>query len=111
MINYLNLTLDYIVEIGILIFEFIGVGIIIATCLISFYKYIAKKPDTRIYLGKGLSMGLEFKLGSEILRTVIVREWKEIAIVAGIIALRATLTFLIHWEIKEEEKEGKLHIE
>ena len=47
MINYLNLTLDYIVEIGILIFEFIGVGIIIATCLISFYKYIAKKPDTK----------------------------------------------------------------
>jgi hypothetical protein len=34
-----------------------------------------------------------------------VREWSEIAIVAGIIALRAALTFLIHWEIKEEEKE------
>lgn len=50
-------------------------------------------------------MGLEFKLGSEILRTVIVRDWKEIGTVAGIIALRAALTFLIHWEIKEEEKE------
>lgn len=96
-------------ECGILIFEFIGVGIIIVTCLISFYKYITKKPDTRIYLGKGLAMGLEFKLGSEILRTVIVREWGEIAIVAGIIALRATLTFLIHWEIKEEEKEAGAH--
>ena len=109
MIHYLNTILDYIVEFGILIFEFIGVGIIIGTSLISFYKYITKKPDTRIYLGKGLVMGLEFKLGSEILRTVIVREWKEIAIVAGIIALRAALTFLIHWEIKEEEKEAGLH--
>ena len=49
-------------------------------------------------------MGLEFKLGSEILRTVVVREWTEIGTVAGIIALRAALTFLIHWEIKEEEK-------
>lgn len=49
-------------------------------------------------------MGLEFKMGSEILRTVVVREWKEIGIVAGIIALRAALTFLLHWEIKEEEK-------
>jgi len=104
MIHYLNSLLDYIVEYGILIFEFIGVGIIIGTSLISFYKYITRKPDTRIYLGKGLAMGLEFKLGSEILRTVIVREWKEIAIVAGIIILRAALTFLIHWEIKEEEK-------
>ena len=48
----------------------------------------------------------EFKMGSEILRTVVVREWKEIGIVAGIIALRAALTFLLHWEIKEEEKSG-----
>ena len=50
-------------------------------------------------------MGLEFKLGSGVLRTVVVRDWKEIGIVAGIIALRAALTFLIHWEIKEEEKQ------
>jgi uncharacterized membrane protein len=56
-------------------------------------------------------MGLEFKIGSEILRTVIVREWSEIAIVAGIIALRAALTFLIHWEIKEEEKEAEREME
>ena len=46
--------------------------------------------------------GLEFKLGSEILRTVVVREFNEIFIVAGIIALRAVLTLLIHWEIKNE---------
>jgi hypothetical protein len=38
---------------------------------------------------------------------VIVREWSEIAIVAGIIALRAALTLLIHWEIKQEEKEAE----
>lgn len=107
MIELLKVLLEYIVECGILIFEYIGVGIIICTSLVSLYKYVMRKPDTRIYLAKGLAMGLEFKLGSEILRTVVVREWKEIAIVAGIIALRAALTFLIHWEIKEEEKEEK----
>ncbi len=106
MIHILEVVLRYIVEVGILIFEFIGVGIIIWTSLVSFYKYVTRRPDTRICLGKGLAMGLEFKIGSEILRTVIVREWSEIAIVAGIIALRAALTFLIHWEIKEEEKEA-----
>lgn len=89
---------------AIIIFEFIGVGIIICSGLMGFFKYVKKSPDTRIYLAKGLAMGLEFKIGSEILRTVVVREWKEIGIVAGIIALRAALTFLIHWEIKEEEK-------
>lgn len=110
MLDFFDTVLLNIVEYGILIFEFIGVGIIIWTCIISFYKYVTRKPDTRIYLGKGLAMGLEFKLGSEILRTVIVREWSEIAICAGIIALRATLTFLIHWEIKEEEKEAQLEL-
>lgn len=104
MIEVLDIILERVVEIGILIFEFIGVGVIIYTSLVSLYKYMTSKPDVRIYLAKGLAMGLEFKLGSEILRTVVVREWKEIAIVAGIIALRAALTFLIHWEIKEEEK-------
>lgn len=103
ILEMLKTILEYIVEIGILIFEFIGVGIIIWTSLVSFAKYVRGREDTRIYLAKGLAMGLEFKLGSEILRTVVVREWKEIAIVAGIIALRAALTFLIHWEIKQEE--------
>ena len=65
--------------------------------------------ETKLTLAKGLAMGLEFKLGSEILRTVIVRDWHEIGTVAGIIALRAALTFLIHWEIKEEEKEKEAH--
>lgn len=109
MIDLLHTLLEYIVKCGILIFEYIGVGIIIWTSLVSLYKYVTRKPDTRIYLAKGLAMGLEFKLGSEILRTVVVREWSEIAIVAGIIALRAALTFLIHWEIKEEEKEANIH--
>lgn len=113
MIAFLNSLLEFLVECGILIFEYIGVGVIICTSLVSLYKYVTRRPDTRIYLAKGLAMGLEFKLGSEILRTVVVREWKEIAIVAGIIALRAALTFLIHWEIRHEEKEveDKLHKE
>ncbi len=111
ILEVLQTVLEYIVEAGILIFEYIGVGIIIWTSLVSLTKYVRRKHDTRIYLAKGLAMGLEFKLGSEILRTVIVREWKEIAIVAGIIALRATLTFLIHWEIKQEELNEQRDIE
>lgn len=103
ILECLEKILEYIVEVGILLFEYIGVGVIIWTSLVSLTKYVRRKDDTRIYLAKGLAMGLEFKLGSEILRTVVVREWKEILIVAGIIVLRAALTFLIHWEIKQEE--------
>ena len=104
VIEILEMILHYLVEMVIPIFELIGVGIIINSGVRGFYSYVCRKPDTKLTLAKGLAMGLEFKLGSEILRTVVVRQWTEIATVAGIIALRAALTFLIHWEIKEEEK-------
>lgn len=94
--------LNYIVECAILIFDFIGVGIIMVSGIRGVVNYVQKSEQTRITLAKGLAMGLEFKLGSEILKTVVVREWTEIATVAGIIALRAALTFLIHWELREE---------
>ena len=98
--------LGNIASIAIILFEFIGVGIIIWTGITGFLRWLKHAGDTCVYLARGLAMGLEFKMGSEILRTVIVREWKEIGIVAGIIALRAALTFLLHWEIKEEERNG-----
>ena len=89
--------------------ELIGIIVISCGAVKAFYYYIhsfftKKRYPIRIELANALALGLEFKMGSEILRTVVVREWKEIGIVAGIIALRAALTFLLHWEIKQEEK-------
>lgn len=102
-IGMLEWFLENLVEIFIMVFELIGVCIIVMSGVRGFWEYVRKKPQTKLNLAQGLAMGLEFKMGSEILRTVVVREWTEIATVAGIIALRAALTFLIHWEIKEEQ--------
>ena len=104
LIHILETALEYLVQFAIVIFEFIGVGIIIYSGIKGFIGYVCRSPKMKITLAQGLAIGLEFKLGSEILKTVIVRDWTEIATVAGIIALRAALTFLIHWEIKEENK-------
>ena len=71
----LEWILQNIASFAILLFEFIGVGIIIWSGLKGIIKWLRHSGDTRIYLAKGLAMGLEFKMGSEILRTVIVREW------------------------------------
>ena len=110
LIHIFETALQYLVEFAIIIFEFIGVGIIIFAGIKGFINYVRRSPEMKITLAQGLAIGLEFKLGSEILKTVIVRDWREIVTVAGIIALRAALTFLIHWEIKEENK-GKLEQE
>ena len=100
----LEILMRHVVDITILCFELVGVAVIIISGIRGVMDYVKHNPSIRLNLATGMALGLEFKLGSEILRTVVVREWTEIGTVAGIIALRAALTFLIHWEIKEEEK-------
>lgn len=101
--NWLAAFLDGVVGIAIHGFELIGVCIIIVSGVRGLVQYLRRNPSVRLQLAQGMALGLEFKLGSEILRTVIVRELSEVALVAAIIAVRAALTFLIHWEIRMEE--------
>ena len=109
MLELLNLGLSTVVDYSILLFELVGVIVLIITGFKGIYDYISRNPLTKLNLAKGMAMGLEFKLGSEILRTVVVRELSEIGIVAAIIAVRAALTLLIHWEIKNEEQHSEDH--
>ena len=99
--------LRYVVDITILLFEIVGVFVIIIPGVKGIIDYIKHNPSIRLNLATGMALGLEFKLGSEILRTVVVRDLSEIATVAAIIALRAALTFLIHWEIKVEKEDDE----
>ena len=101
--DVMHTWLGYLVDGAILLFEFVGVLVVIAAGLRGVVDFLTRNRNTRLNLAKGMATGLEFKLGSEILRTVVVREFSEIYTVAAIIALRAALTFLIHWEIKNEE--------
>lgn len=103
VLKVLEELLRHVVDIAIVGFEFVGVFVIILAGLQGMRDYVRKNPQIRLNLAIGMALGLEFKLGSEILRTVVVRDLAEIATVAAIIVLRAALTFLIHWEIKEEK--------
>ncbi len=92
-----------VVQFGILLMEGVGVAVLIVTaikCVIGCFQH---SQHVRLELAQGIALALEFKLGGEVLRTVIVREWSELAILGAIILLRGALTFLIHWEIKSEE--------
>lgn len=100
---FFHTILTTISDFAILLFELSGVIVIIITGIQGALGYMKRSPFTRLNLAKGMATGLEFKLGSEILRTVVVRDFTEILTVAGVIALRAALTLLIHWEIKTEE--------
>ena len=102
--RYLESFLEACVGIAIHGLELVGVFIIIAAGVKGLVNFVRKEPTVRLQLAQGMALGLEFNLGREIRRTVIVRELSELALVAAIIAVRAALTFLIHWEIRNESE-------
>lgn len=108
---FMEYLLNALVNSAIHLFELVGVVVLIIAGVGGVVNYIRHDPMVRLKLAQGMALCLEFKLGSEILRTVVVRDLSEIAIVGAIIALRAALTFLIHWEIKNEKGESEAILE
>ena len=98
---------ELVTPLAIHVLESMGIVIIIIGAIKAFYKFalsiITKNHiPIKVELAQSLTLALEFKLGAEILKTVIVRSFDEMYILAAIIVLRALLTFVIHWEMKEE---------
>lgn len=102
---------EIITPIAIHSLEAMGIIIIIVGSIKGFYKFILSiitKNDypIKVEFAQSLTLALEFKLGAEILKTVIVRSLDEMYILAAIIVLRAILAFVIHWEMKADAQSG-----
>lgn len=110
VITFLQDIVHDAAEIGIVIAETVGIAILIITAVKCFIKYFKKDEHLRLELAQGIALALEFKLGGEVLHTVIAREWEDLLILGGIIALRGVLTLLLHWEIKVEEDKERLQM-
>ena len=109
-------VLHFIAKITVHTLEIIGISIVIfgaLKVLLHYLKCVKNKDHEHqnavIALGRSLALALEFKMGAEIVNTVIVRELKELLILGIVIVLRAILAVLIHWEITTEEKEERAH--
>lgn len=86
---------------------------IFAICIImigvfrAFGQYILaivnkKHYSIKIELANSLALGLGFKMGSEILKTILIQEMSEIYMLGALILLHGILTLLIQYEIKHE---------
>ena len=107
LFTFLENIVRWLSEYAIILFEIVGIITIILAGVQGVIGLARRDPLTRLKLAKGMAMALEFKLGGEILRTVVVRDFSDILMVGAIILLRAALTFLIHWEIKNEEADAE----
>ena len=95
------------------VLELVGILIIIVGSVRASVRLLqcmrTKKPfHVVVDLGKALSLALEFKMGAEIIKTVIIHNLEELSILAVVILIRALLAFIIHWEIRTEKNEEKL---
>ena len=110
--EFLEHILVLIIDHMIPLLALMGVFIVAVGALSSFYKYVRSgfhSENTELKLGfaETLALALEFKMGGEILKTVITREIDEMYVLAAIIVLRAILTFVIHWEIKFDKDQQR----
>lgn len=116
ILSHMEQWFEFIVQFGVLFLECIGVGVLLVAAVKALIGCLSHDSHVRLGLAEGIALALEFKLGGEVLRTAVVRTPSELWMLGAIILLRGALTFLIHWEIKNEEskmdeQEAQLHTE
>lgn len=90
----------------IAILELMGIFVVAVSSVAAFLRYLKglvahTNADVKFALANGLATSLEFKMAAEILKTVLVREMNELMVLGAVILLRALLSFLIHFEMKQ----------
>ncbi len=90
-----------IVNYAILVLEAVGALVILVNTVRSLGQRLKQDKDaSRGTLTEGISSGLSFLLSSEVLKTIVAPNWKEIGMTCAILAMRAGMTVLIKWEEK-----------
>jgi len=59
---------------------------------------------SRIKLGHSLSLGLEFLIGADILKTAVAPTWQDIGQLAAIVGIRTVLNFFLTRELEQADK-------
>ena len=60
-----------------------------------------------ITLGEVLALSLQFKLGAEVIKTVVIRDFQELIVLTVVVVLRIVLSFVVHWEVKNANMEER----
>ena len=108
--NFLHDIISFLLPNIVFILDIMGVFVVFCTCITAFWEYIQNtfmKRHIKIqtHLAKGLATGLEFKLGAEILKTLLVEDIDELLVLGAVFILRALMSILIHFELKHTDKD------
>ena len=96
-----------ILNYGITAVEIVGAVIVFLYTFIALYHLLRGNHDAcHKTLTEGISTGLSFLLGSEVLKTIIAPDWSAIGMTCAILLMRAGMTLLVQWENKMAQKNG-----
>ena len=97
------------------LFELMGILILTLGVFTAFYHYIQKRffkknVNIKYEFADVMITTLDFKLASEILKTVTIKSMDEVIILASVFIIRIIMTFLLEKEIQiEESKKDTSH--
>lgn len=83
------------------IFELIGLLVVAVTMVKAVVGWLAKR-EISVELDEGLSLSLGFLMAAEILKTILIRDLAGAKLVFAIFGLRALMSLLLHYEMKQE---------
>lgn len=66
------------------------------------------KEEVKLKFSMGLALALEFKLGAEIIKTVLIKNLEEFYVLAVVTILRMLIGFVIQGELKAHKEEGEV---
>lgn len=113
--NNLHELLFSLTEFAIIIIEMWGLLIIAIAIIKEVYTMLFKfkfdftKVNDDNNLNAGLASALEVLLAAEILKTLVVTDYRNLVIIAALIVLRIAITLLLVWETEHKSKHGSTH--
>ncbi len=97
-------VLDVVIHYSVLILEIIGAVLILYRSAVAVFLLLKGKTKLcRCSITDGITIGLSFLLVSEVLKTIIHKDWTSIGMTCAILMMRAAISILVHWEQKSEE--------
>lgn len=100
--NYIAISAEAIAVVFIVI-GILGALVIYIRKTFLFRQDYKAMRESRTHLGHSLSVGLEFLIAADILKTAIAPTWEDIGQLAAIVGIRTVLNYFLHKELKEME--------
>lgn len=101
-VGYLRLAVEA-VGAAIVGFGVLATAVLYVLSLVGIREYT--NNEIRLYLGRYLSLGLEFQLGADILGTAIAPTLRDVGLLGAIAAIRTALNYFLSQELRREREE------